>query len=57
MKVLETEIPRIFISTIPFGEVDPTPLELLEKSGYEFKINSFGRKLESKEVAEIAKYF
>ena len=37
--------PRIFISTIPFGEVDTSPVKLLEKSGIEYKINPVGRKL------------
>ena len=55
MKVLETEIPRIFISTIPFGEVDPSPIQALDKSGFEYSINPLGRKLKADEVAEIAK--
>ena len=46
---------RIFISTIPFGEVDTSPVKLLEKSGFEYKINPLGRKLKANEVAEIAK--
>ena len=55
MIVPKTETPRIFISTIPFGEVDPTPLNELDKSGFEYCINPLGRKLKSEEVAEIAK--
>ena len=31
--------PRIFISTIPFGEVDKSPVKLLEESGIDYKIN------------------
>ena len=57
MIVPKTETPRIFISTIPFGEVDPTPLHELDKSGFEYCINPLGRKLKSEEVAEIAKNY
>jgi D-3-phosphoglycerate dehydrogenase / 2-oxoglutarate reductase len=48
---------RIFISTIPFGEVETSPVKLLEKSGFEYKINPLGRKLKANEVAEIAKNY
>jgi D-3-phosphoglycerate dehydrogenase / 2-oxoglutarate reductase len=46
---------RIFISTIPFGEIETSPVRLLEKSGFEYKINPLGRKLKASEVATIAK--
>jgi D-3-phosphoglycerate dehydrogenase / 2-oxoglutarate reductase len=46
---------RIFISTDPFGEVDSTPLELLEKSGFEYTINPLKRKLTPEEVGEFAR--
>jgi len=55
MNVQHPQTPRIFISTIPFGEVDPSPLQALDKSGFEYKINPLGRKLKANEVAEIAK--
>ena len=48
---------RIFISTIPFGEVETSPVKLLEKSGFEYKINPLGRKLKANEVTEIAKNY
>lgn len=47
-------MPKIFISTIPFGEVDPAPIELLRQTGWEFTINPLGRKLKADEVADIA---
>ena len=48
-------IPRIFISTDPFGEVDSTPIELLEKSGLEYVINPLKRKLTPEEVGDFAR--
>ena len=47
-------MPRIFVSTHPFGVLDSRPLELLRQSGFEFQINSLERKLTSQEVAEMA---
>jgi len=47
-------MPKIFISTIPFGEVDPTPLKLLQQTGWAYTVNPLGRKLKSQEVAELA---
>ena len=48
-------MPRIFVSTHPFGALDSRPLELLRQTGFEFQINSLERKLTSQEVAEMAK--
>ncbi|TGM94156.1 dehydrogenase [Leptospira levettii] len=45
---------KIFISTYPFGLHDSTPLQLLEKTGWEVQLNPLKRKLTSEEVAEIA---
>jgi D-3-phosphoglycerate dehydrogenase len=47
-------MPKIFISTIPFGETDPAPIRLLKKTGWEYKINPLGRKLSPNEVAKLA---
>ncbi|WP_321491580.1 phosphoglycerate dehydrogenase [uncultured Desulfobacter sp.] len=47
-------MPKIFVSTSPFGEIDPEPLRLLEKTGWEFQINSLERKLTAEEVGEMA---
>ena len=55
MKVQHSQTPRIFISTIPFGEIDTSPVKLLEKCGIDYKINPVGRKLKADEVSEIAK--
>ena len=47
-------MPKIFISTVPFGEIDSTPIRLLKETGWEYKINPLGRKLSPNEVAELA---
>ncbi len=47
-------MPKIFISTSPFGEVDPEPIRLLKESGFEFKANPLERKLTPEEVGEMA---
>lgn len=46
---------KIFVSPIPFGEFDPTPIKLLEKSGYEISYNPYQRKLSGEELAQMAK--
>lgn len=43
---------KIFISTVPFGERNRLPLELLEGAGHEFVINPIGRRLREEEIAE-----
>ncbi|CCK80313.1 phosphoglycerate dehydrogenase [Desulfobacula toluolica] len=46
---------KIFISTVPFCEINKKPLMLLKKNGFEIIKNPLGRKLHPKEVAEYAK--
>jgi len=51
---------KAFISTFPFGAVNPEPLELLTKHGIEYAANTTGRRLTSEEVAaqiDNADYF
>ncbi len=48
-------MPKIFISTDPFGGVDKTPIEMLDQSGFDYSINSLGRKLTPEEVGEFSK--
>jgi len=48
---------RVLITTVPFGEPDRTPLDLLEAAGIEYVINPLGRKLKESEVAEMAAEF
>lgn len=45
---------KIFVSPIPFGEFDPTPIELLKASGHDVSYNPYKRKLSGEELAEMA---
>jgi D-3-phosphoglycerate dehydrogenase / 2-oxoglutarate reductase len=47
-------MPKIFISTSPFGEIDPEPVKLLKETGWEFEVNPLERKLTPEEVGEMA---
>lgn len=42
----------MFISTTPFGECDPQPIELLNKAGVNYRLNPVGRRLTSAQLAE-----
>lgn len=47
---------NVFISTVPFGEIDSYPVDILKKeSNCEFVINPLGRKLNEDELVEIIK--
>lgn len=46
-------MPRALITTIPFGERDATPLQLLQAAGIEHTINPLGRKVSERELAEL----
>lgn len=46
---------KIFVSTYPFATFDLTPLELLKKSGIEFELNPYQRKLTEKELQKHTK--
>lgn len=48
---------KVLITTVPFGEKNKLPLELLENSGIEYVINPIGRKLREEELAELAPEF
>ncbi len=45
---------KIFISTIPFGEIAPEPIDLLQNTGWKYTINPLGRKLTPSEVSALA---
>lgn len=45
---------KIFISTVPFGEINNEPVHLLDKAGLKYTINPLNRKLAADEVAELA---
>ena len=44
---------RVLITTVPFGEVDRRPLELLESEGIEYVVNPIGRRLRVEELADM----
>ena len=44
---------KVLITTVPFGDLDRRPLELLEASGAEYVVNPIGRRLKEDELAEL----
>ena len=44
---------KALITTVPFGDENRLPLELLEEAGIEYLINPLGRKLTEQELADI----
>jgi D-3-phosphoglycerate dehydrogenase len=51
MLMSDSERRRVLITTVPFGEVDPRPLELLRAAGIAYAINPLGRRLTEHELA------
>lgn len=45
----------IFVSTVPFGEIDPLPIRMIEEAGLSYRVNPLGRKLMAGEIAEVAR--
>ena len=50
-------MPKVLITTVPFGDKNDYPIELLEKAGIEYLINPIGRKLSDDELAEMVQDF
>ncbi|MCX6222367.1 MAG: phosphoglycerate dehydrogenase [Bacteroidia bacterium] len=44
---------KVLITTVPFGDKNHLPIELLEAAGIEYLINPIGRKLKEDELAEM----
>ncbi|MBF0249318.1 MAG: phosphoglycerate dehydrogenase [Alphaproteobacteria bacterium] len=44
---------RAIVTTVPFGDADPTPVKLMNDAGLEFVVNPLGRKLRPEEVADM----
>ncbi|MGB0670296.1 MAG: phosphoglycerate dehydrogenase [Rhodospirillales bacterium] len=44
---------RVLVTTIPFGERDRTPLNLLTEAGHDVLINPLARKLQGEELGDI----
>lgn len=52
---MDKSIKKVFISTIPFGEVSTEPIEILRKNNVEFEINPLGRKIKKDELIDHIK--
>jgi D-3-phosphoglycerate dehydrogenase len=50
-------MPKVLITTVPFGDVNRLPIELLEAAGIDYLINPLGRKLKEHELAEMVSDF
>jgi D-3-phosphoglycerate dehydrogenase / 2-oxoglutarate reductase len=50
-------MPTALITTVPFGERNRLPLELLESAGIDYVINPLGRRLREEELAEMVAGF
>lgn len=48
---------KALITTVPFGDKNRLPLELLEKAGIECLVNPFGQKLAESQLAELVTDF
>jgi D-3-phosphoglycerate dehydrogenase len=46
-------MPRALITAVPFGEVDPSSLDLLQAAGVSFDLNPLGRRLTGEELASL----
>ena len=46
-------MPKVLITTIPFGDKDHLPLNLLENAGIEYLINPFNKKITEEQLADI----
>ena len=50
-------MPKVLITTVPFGGKNRLPIEQLETAGIEYVINPLGRKLKEEELAEMVTDF
>ena len=48
---------RALITTVPFGDLNRAPIELLQSSGLDYVFNPIGRKLKENELADIIESF
>ena len=47
-------MPKVLITTVPFGEKNRLPIEYLESAGIDYQINPLNRKLQEEELSELA---
>ena len=50
-------MPKVLITTVPFGDKNRLPLELLESANVDYLINPLGRKLKEIELADMVRDF
>jgi D-3-phosphoglycerate dehydrogenase / 2-oxoglutarate reductase len=50
-------MPKVLITTVPFGEKNKLPIDLLEKNNIEYLINPLNKKLTEDELAEMVTDF
>lgn len=50
-------MPKVLITTVPFGDEDDLPIRQLEAAGIEYLINPLGRKLKEAELADMVTDF
>ena len=50
-------MPKVLITTVPFGDKDRLPLDLFENAGIEYLINPFNKKITETQLAEIISDF
>jgi D-3-phosphoglycerate dehydrogenase len=50
-------VPKVLITTVPFGDKNRLPIEQLEAAGVEYLINPLGRKLKEEELGEMISDF
>ena len=48
---------RALITTVPFGQVDPVSLSLLDEAGVEYVVNPIGRRLTEEELVSLVPGF
>jgi D-3-phosphoglycerate dehydrogenase len=46
-------VPKVLITTVPFGDKNRLPIEQLEAAGFDYLINPLGRKLKEEELSEM----
>jgi D-3-phosphoglycerate dehydrogenase len=57
MTRLEQVMPKVLITTVPFGDINARPLALLEELGVQYLINPLNKKLTENELAEMVSDF
>ena len=48
---------KALITTVPFGGINPLPLEMLRNAGIEYLINPYNKKLTEDELADLVTEF